>query len=214
MDNDGTGPLAAPEAPPPARTSEILRDLAYGAGERVTFREILVELRHRAFGFAMLVFALPACLPMPPGIPTICGVALAIVALNLITVRQRLWLPSAVADKSIARSDLRRVVDRALPYLQRLERVCKPRLSLATEPIGKVLIGLIVLVLGFVMILPIPFIGNIPPGLAAAVIALGVTERDGLLVAVGLFAAALAIAIASAATWAAVIEIVRFFAGS
>src|SRR5262249_1738324 len=147
--------------------------------ERVSFREILLQLRHRAFGFTMLVFALPCCLPMPPGVPTICGFALVIIALNLIAARRRLWLPSVIADKSVARADLRRMVDRLLPSLQRLERYCRPRLTRLTEPAGKVLIGVVVLVLGLIMILPIPLLGNMPPGVATVVIAIGVTERDG-----------------------------------
>jgi hypothetical protein len=201
-----------PKRPLPARTSAVLRELAYGEGERVSFREILTGLRHRAFGFTMLIFALPCVLPMPPGIPTVCGLALAIIALNLIAARRRLWLPGLIADKSIARKDLQRVVDKVLPTMQRLERFCRPRLAVLTEPIGKVLIGLVVLALGFVMILPIPFLGNMPPGAAAAVIALGVTERDGLVVLIGLLVSAAAIAVASAATWAAILAIVDFFA--
>ena len=66
--------------PVPERTSEVLRELVEGDGERVTFREILAELRHRALGFALLIFALPCCLPMPPGIPTVCGLAIVIIA--------------------------------------------------------------------------------------------------------------------------------------
>jgi hypothetical protein len=209
--DDGGGPENT-KPPLPARTSEVLRELAYGEGERVTFREVLLGLRHRAFGFTMLIFALPCALPMPPGVPTICGIALAIIALNLIMVRRRLWLPGAIADKSIARADLRRVVDRALPLMQRLERVCRPRLALLTEPIGKVLIGVVVLVLGFVMILPIPFLGNMPPGAAAAVIAVGVIERDGLIVLIGLVVSVAAIALAGAATWAAILAMIDFFA--
>jgi len=210
--DDHDGGTGRPRRPTPARTSEVLRELAYSDGERATFREILAGLHHRAFGFTMLVFALPCVLPMPPGIPTICGFALCVIALNLIAVRRRLWLPSAIADKSIARADLRRVVDRALPMLERLERFCRPRLPILTEAIGKVFIGVVVLALGVVMILPIPFLGNMPPGAAAAVIALGVTERDGLVVLIGLVTAAAAIAIASAATWAAILAIVDFLA--
>jgi hypothetical protein len=210
MQREDDGGSAGPEPAPLARTSEVLRDLAYADGERVSFREILTGLRHRAFGFTMLIFALPCVLPMPPGIPTICGAALCIIALNLVAVRRRLWLPSAIADKSIARADLRRVVDRVLPMLQRLERICRPRLAFLTEPIGKILIGIVVFALGFVMILPIPFLGNMPPGAAAAVIAVGVTERDGLIVLLGLVTAAAAIAIASAATWAAILAIIDF----
>jgi len=192
----------------------VLGILAHGEGERVAFREILLGLRHRAYGFTMLIFALPCVLPMPPGIPTICGTALLIIGFNLMAMRRRLWLPSAIADKSIARADLQRMADRVVPYMQRLERYCKPRLPIVTEALGKVLIGLVVAVLGFIMILPIPFIGNMPPGFAAAVIALGMTERDGLIVLIGLVVSVAAIAVASAATGAAILGIVHYFAGS
>ena len=209
--NTDRGLRARLRRPLPERTSEVLREIAAGEGERVTFRDILTVLRHRAFGFTLLIFALPCCLPMPPGIPTVCGAALVIIALNLIAARQRLWLPGAIAAKSVARADLQRLVDRAVPYLERLERVCKPRLPIVTEPIGKILIGLVILMLGFIMILPIPFFGNIPPGFAATFIAIGMTERDGLIVLIGLVVSAVAVAVASVATWTGVLAIINFF---
>jgi hypothetical protein len=211
-DDDGGSAGGRPKRPLPARTSEVLRELAYGEGERVSFRDVLLGLRHRAFGFTMLIFALPCCLPMPPGIPTVCGIALCIIALNLIAARRRLWLPGAIADKSLARADLRRTVDRVLPMMQRLERICRPRLAPLTEPLGKVLIGIVVLLLGLVMVLPIPFLGNMPPGAAASVIAIGVIERDGLVVLIGLVVSVAAIAIASVAGWAVILAIVDYFA--
>jgi hypothetical protein len=198
--------------PIPERTSEVLRDLVEGDGERVTFREILTELRHRALGFALLIFALPCCLPMPPGIPTVCGIAVVIIAVNLIAARQRLWLPGAIADKSVSRADLKRVVERAVPYLERLERVCKPRLPIVTDPVGKVLIGIVIFILGFIMILPIPLLGNMPPGFAASIIAIGMTERDGLVVLIGTVLSAVAIAVASVATGLAIQSVINFFA--
>src|SRR5688572_21084064 len=198
--------------PVPERTSEVLRDLVEGEGERVTFREILAELRHRALGFALLIFALPCCLPMPPGIPTVCGIAVVVIAVNLIAARRRLWLPAAIADKSVARADLRRMVDRLLPYLERLEKVCKPRFPIVTDPVGKVLIGIVIFALGFIMILPIPLLGNMPPGFAASIIAIGMTERDGLVVLIGTVLSAVAIAVASVATGFAIQSVLNFFA--
>jgi hypothetical protein len=132
--------------------------------------------------------------------------------LNLIAMRRRLWLPSAIADKSVARADLQRMADRVVPYMQRLERFCKPRFPIVTDAFGKVLIGVVVAALGFIMILPIPFLGNMPPGFAASVIAIGMTERDGLIVLIGLVVSVAAIAIASAATWAAILGIIDFVA--
>jgi len=198
--------------PIPERTSEVLRDLVEESeSDRITFREILAELKHRAAGFTLLIFALPCCLPMPPGIPTVCGIAIVFIALNLITARQRLWLPSAIADKSVGRADLKRMVDRVAPLLERLEKVCKPRFPIVTDTGGKILIGLVIFALGFIMILPIPFLGNMPPGFAASVIAIGMTERDGLVVLIGAVTSVLAIAVASVATTAVVVEIIHFF---
>jgi hypothetical protein len=214
MDADSPGGLRARfrRRPVPERTSEVLRELAEGEGERVTFREILAELKHRALGFALLIFALPCCLPMPPGIPTICGIAIVIIAVNLIAARQRLWLPRAIADKSVRRADLQRIVERWGPHLERLEKICKPRWPIVTDTGGKILIGLVVFALGFVMILPIPFLGNMPPGFAATVIAIGMAERDGLVVLLGTLVSAAAIAIASVATGAAIMAVYNYFA--
>ena len=198
--------------PIPERTSEVLRDLVEeGESERITFAEILTELKHRAAGFTLLIFALPCCLPMPPGIPTVCGIAIVIIALNLIAARQRLWLPRAIANKSVSRADMKRMVDRVVPLLERLEKVCKPRLPVVTDTGGKILIGVVIFALGFIMILPIPFLGNMPPGFAASVIALGMTERDGLVVLIGTLASAIAIAVASVATTAAILGIIDYF---
>jgi len=213
MASDSPGGLRARfrRRPVPERTSEVLRELADGEGERLTFREILIQLRHRALGFTLLIFALPCVLPMPPGIPTICGVAIVIIALNLITARRRLWLPSAIADKSVGRADLKRMVDRVAPLLERLEKVCKPRFPIVTDTGGKILIGIVIFVLGFIMILPIPLLGNMPPGFAASVIAIGMTERDGLVVLIGALTSVIAVAVASVATTAVVLEIIHYF---
>ena len=104
------------------------------------------------------------------------------------------------------------MVERMAPYLERLERFCKPRFAIVTDPAGKVLIGLVLLMLGSIMILPIPFLGNMPPGWAASLIAIGMTERDGLIVLIGAVVSVVAITVASVATWAAILGIISYFA--
>jgi len=198
--------------PRPDRTSEILHALAYdGDGPRISFGEIVASLRNRAFGLSMLVFSLPCCLPMPPGIPAACGFVIVVIALQMVVGRERLWLPRTLAARSIDRADLRRLVDRVLPYVQRLERICRPRFAAASERLGEAVIGLIVIVLGVILILPIPILGNVAPGIATAVIAIGVCERDGLIVLIGLLSAAVAIAVTSATAWAAVLGLAQIF---
>ncbi len=105
----------------------------------------------------------------------------------------------------MARADLQRLVDRTAGAVERLERLCRPRLAPLTGGVGKIFIGLVVSVLAVILILPIPFVGNIPPGIATAVIGLGLAERDGLMVSLGFVAAAIAVAITSTVAWGALL---------
>ena len=190
---DGNG-----EEPPPERTSRLLAELVEQVeGDTTTIGWLIGQLRLRAFGYAMLIFSLPSCLPMPPGVPTICGLVLAIVGVQMIIGTRRLWLPSFLARRHIGRERLRAMVVRATPWIERLERFASPRLEVFTGTVGHRLVGIVVLVLAIIMTLPIPFLGNMPPAFAILVIAIGLTERDGLIVCGGLVVSIAALVVSS-----------------
>ncbi len=187
----------------PLRTSALLRDLAYGGDSpRITFGELVTGLRHRSFGLLTLVFAIPCVLPMPPGIAGACGSIILIIAVQMLMGLPAVALPQALARRSFSRDLLRRLVDRATPHVQRLERVCKPRLPLTHGRLGEAAIGFTLLVLGVIIFLPIPIIGNIPPGIATVVIAVGMSERDGVVVLAGIAVSLIAVAVTGAMAWA------------
>lgn len=178
------------------RTSDLLGSLvAEVEGETASVGWLLARLRKRAFGYALLVFALPSCLPMPPGVPAICGVVLAIVGVQMIVGVHPLWLPSFLSRREVARTSLEALVRRASPSIERLERLARPRLSVMTGPVGYRLVGILVVVLALIMVLPIPFLGNMPPAVAIVIIAIGLTEGDGIIVSVGLIASLAALAL-------------------
>lgn len=77
---------------------------------------------------------------------------------------------------------------RLVPWLQRIERIIRPRILLLTEPISERLIGVVAFALAVVLFLPIPF-GNMLPGFALALFALGILERDGLAIIAGVLSA-------------------------
>jgi hypothetical protein len=83
-----------------------------------------------------------------------------------------------------------------MPVLVRVERYLKPRAAALTGPFVERLMGLVFLVLAAVVSLPIP-LGNQPPAVAIAVVALGLTARDGVFVAAGCVMGVAAVAIAS-----------------
>jgi hypothetical protein len=166
-----------------------------GAGERVYVRDMLEAMQGRAFGMAALLFALPVCFPMPPGVPTVAGIALLIVAVQMIIGNRKLWLPGFVTNRSIARDKLKSAVATMMPRLEKFERMAKPRLLFLTGSIGRSIFGFVMLLLAVMLILPIPIFGNMPLGFAAVILALGLIERDGFFVLAGLAATVVAVMI-------------------
>lgn len=190
---------------PTARTSEILATLAAQPGERLTVADILTVLRDRAFALLVVLLGLPNCLPMPPPIPLVCGLLLALVAGQIVFGRTSPWLPKALLRRSVARADIERAVGRAIPIFRRLERFSRPRMALFDNPIALRVMGLVLLVLsiGIVFALP-PLVGQIPLGIAVCLMGLGLVERDGLVVLSGLFIGSIGVTVSLSFVYAIV----------
>jgi hypothetical protein len=169
-----------------ARTSQILASLASQPGERLTVRDIMAVLQERAFAVLVVLLGLPNCLPMPPPIPLVCGLLLALVAVQIIFGRPMPWLPRALLNRSVARTDVERAVNRAMPAFRRLERFSRPRMTFLDTPVTLRLMGVVILLMALGLLFAPPFVGQIPLGLAVCLVGLGLVERDGLVILGGL----------------------------
>jgi hypothetical protein len=164
--------------------SALLRELYERDAERISVAELTDHFGGRAMGALLLVFGIACMLPLPPGGTTIFGIPLLLLAPQLLLGKPAPWLPVAVRRKSVAVSDLRAGLPRAVRILQRIEAVSKPRLAFLFVSLGQRLIGAVCTVLAFVLILPIP-LGNILPATAVTVLSLSLVLRDGLLALFG-----------------------------
>ncbi len=186
----------------PEKTSQIIASLMAAQASshaevigQLTVGDLLASLRTRAFGLSLILFGLPNLLPIP-GLPILTGIILALLAIQIVVGRDVPWLPARIAGAKLPRERLHSVVARTLPLLRWIERVTKPRFALASGPTARRVVGLTVLVLAVLLIiLPIPWIGSMPQGLALCVLGLGLTERDGVLVTAGFVLAAVATAV-------------------
>ena len=167
---------------PPKKTSEILVALVQRDSERLSVGEIVYTLGPQAFALLVFVLGLPNCLPMPPPIPFLCGLLLAVVAIQMIIGLEVPWLPGRLLRRSVLRADVKRAVEQALPRLRSLERLSRARLTLFGSSIGMRIIGAIVFVIALGLLVAAPLIGQIPLGLAACLVGLGLVERDGAIV--------------------------------
>ena len=180
---------------PEARISAVLRSLARNAGDRLTVADVVGVLQDRAFALLVVLLGLPNCLPMPPPIPFVCGLLLALVAAQIAVGLQAPWLPSILLRKSLPQAAVARAVARALPTLQRLERLSRPRMPFLETPIAFRLIGFVLIALALGLLVAAPIVGQIPLGIAVCLVGLGLVERDGVVVIAGVVVGVLGLAI-------------------
>jgi hypothetical protein len=168
--------------------SSLLLDFAANfTAERVRVRDITESLGQRSFGFILLIFALPNSLPIVgiPGVSTITGLPMLFVAVQLALGYERVYLPRWIGDSSMATADFQKLINKVAPWLKRIERLMRPRLSLLTAGNAERWLGAFCVVLAFLLVLPIP-LGNLMPALGVLFISLGLIERDGVCVLTGL----------------------------
>lgn len=186
----------------PQRTlAQILSEMAADdSRDRVSIADLVRAMDGRAFGALLLVFAFPNALPAIPGTSGILGLPLVFLAAQM-TLGRSPWLPRFISMRSMARADFANLVERVTPWLRRAERMTQARLTVLVDGWAERLVGLVCLILALVLVLPVPF-GNMLPGLAICLIALGVLERDGLWVIGGTVTGAVALVVASGVIYA------------
>jgi len=171
-----------------SRSSETLLQLAHNkklSGD-LTYQRILETLGERAFGIVILFFALPSALPLSavPGVSFLFSVPIAIFATQMIILRNTLWLPKILAQRTIHRDTMVKFIHKSVPYLVKAEYFLKPRWAFATSRFMESILGVIILFLSLLLMLPIPF-SNFFLSLLLIIFSLGLIEKDGLMIMIG-----------------------------
>jgi hypothetical protein len=183
------------------RLSAILTAIAEAQDkDRISIEDLLRALRHRALGALMFIFAVPTALPMPPGVSAVLGAPLLFLTAQL-TLGMRPWLPRFITQRSLSRADFANVVATVVPWLAKAEGVMRPRLTMLARRPAVQLVGLIALCMSIVLFLPIP-LGNMLPSIAICIMALGVLERDGVWILLGIGVALASVIIVWGVFWA------------
>lgn len=164
------------------------------AEDEIKLQYLLDALGSRAFGPVFLVLGLLCVLPTNavPGLPTLVGLALIPIAAQILMRRRRPWIPKRAANISLKKDVLETAFTKASPYLEKVERVVHPRWHVFASPRFVRLVSVALLLLGLVMLVPVPF-NNFLPGLSITAFALGLIASDGVAVLIGLILAIAAI---------------------
>ena len=178
-----------------AGTRALLDALAQGdPDETITLRDLLGGLNRRAFGMLLFVSVLPAFIPIPIG-GAISGPLVMLIGVQLAIGVRHPWLPDFLASRGPHRHALARFDRMISPWLARLEHVIRPRLPVVLDHrLAGVVTGLLLLLLGLLLSLPIPLTNYVFGGLLL-VFALSLLERDGVMMLVAWIAGAIAVTI-------------------
>lgn len=153
--------------------------------ERVSVGGILELVGRRSFGPLLLFAGLIALSPIigdTPGVPTMVGLLVLIITVQLLFGREYLWLPRWLLNRSIARDNL----CKALGWLRRparfVDRLVRPRLTALTHTIGMYVIAAVSFVIAAAMPVMeiIPLVAN-GAGAALTAFGLALVAHDGLL---------------------------------
>ena len=153
----------------------------------VTLDEILEIAGERTFGFLFVLLALPSALPLPATVvSTPLGVVMFLLAVQLIAGSEQPWLPEKFRKKGFERSQVQGLIGKGIPWLQKIERVAKPRLTpVCTSRLGRTIIGCAIALMSISMMIPIP-LTNTLPAIGIFVTGFGLLDDDGAISLAGL----------------------------
>lgn len=171
-------------------------------GERITIGAMVDAIGERGFGPLILAAALVELMPTGgiPGIPTTVALTIIVFAVQLLAGRKQPWFPEILRRRGLSREKFYKARDALKVVTKRVDRLFKPRLHIFVGAVGARMVGLVCMLLAMTMppMEIIPWLSYIPAA-AIALLAAGLSTRDGLVVLLGLIFAF--IGVAAIALW-------------
>ena len=172
---------------PPTDLEELLDRIEDAAqeDEPVSVRDILDEVGRRSFGPLLLVAGIVTLAPIVgdiPGVPTVIGLMVLLIAGQLLLSREQFWLPEWVLKRSTSREKL----CKALGWMRRparfVDRFLRPRLPLLTQGpmVYVVAVSCVAIAAAMPLMEVVPFSANLA-GVALTAFGLALIAHDGLL---------------------------------
>jgi len=160
--------------------ARLLRRLSDDGGEAgLTLEEIRDRLDERAYGLLILLLSIPCLVPGLYGVPQVVGVAILLLAGQMLVGREEPWLPRWLLNLRAKASWLKAMADFAESKLGWIDRFSRPRLRRFADGPGEKLAAAFMILATLTIVLPMT---NTIPSVALALLSVGLIQRDGLFV--------------------------------
>lgn len=168
---------------------KIDSDNRHGSGGgSITLQQVLEQIGRRAYGPLLLIIGLISISPaaLIPGSTTVFATLTLLIAVQLLFHRDHPWMPGFALRMKLSEDKLEKFIRFCRPATRLIDKVIRPRFTFLSDQPWVTIIALMV-VLAALITYPLSFIPIAPliPGLAVSLFGLGLTARDGLLLAIG-----------------------------
>ena len=186
------------------RLSEALSVTADSVqGHAVTLRELIGIIGEQGLLIVCLILAAPNLLPVAPPLMS-AALALPMLMIAIAVTTNRLpWLPDRLLDRELPAALVQQTIVRVSGWAQRIEHLIRPRLlGLSGSPGINVLNGVMLVLAVLLLLAPLPLVplAGTLPAIAIMLLALGMAERDGVVILLGYAMTIIAIAYVVALT--------------
>ncbi len=160
-----------------------------GSDEKVAFGELLRLVEKRGFGPMLALPAFLSATPIGaiPGIPTVTGITIFLISLQVLLSKDHPWLPKAIKQINIDKASLNSGITKIKPAALQIDRFLYPRWFFIRQPLFRAILALTCACCGILMI-PlelVPFMGLVP-AFAVLIMAVGMATDDGAVALLGL----------------------------
>jgi hypothetical protein len=166
-------------------------------GHAVTLRELLGHVGEQGLLVFCAVLAAPFLFPVSlPFMSTALGLPMLLIGFA-VTLNRVPWLPERLLDHALPAATVQQVLARLARWAERVEHLIRPRmLGLTGSAWINALNGGLLLLSVLLLMAPLPLVplANTLPGIAIMLLAIGMAERDGIVVLCGYVVAMLSAA--------------------
>jgi hypothetical protein len=154
----------------------------------LTIDDLVSHFQTRGFGPLIMFPALIAGLPTGaiPGVPSLCGLCVALISIQMVWGKKYPWLPQKLADIKVSQEKIKQVIPKALPWAEKVDRILKRRMTGLTHTTAQRLTAVITTLFGLSMIpLELVPLAAAVPAWSLVFLALGFSGQDGLFILLG-----------------------------
>lgn len=172
-----------------SKISTILNNLEELNNEtrKISIGELLEKFQKNGFAVILFIIAIPMALPLPvpPPLNFLFGLPLLFLTLQMVLGYKKPFLPGWVRNKNLPNEIVTKSITRVRRWLDKIDKIVKPRLDFLMGDIGYWLLGLCSFIMSLSIFTIYPM-SNTVPSFFIAMASFGRITEDGLIMLAGL----------------------------